>query len=98
MRHIQPPFLRQQGKEKKEKPYFMEANDIQRVMETWLTNNLQPLGTQRKGHGVLSIYLFQSVDRSKATDVGVERAVAVVKWWLVLPGDFGLRRRLAKET
>jgi len=32
----------------------------------------------------LSKYLVQSVDRAKATDVGVERAVAVMKWWLVL--------------
>ena len=32
----------------------------------------------------LSKYLLQSVDRSKATDVGVERAIAVMKWWLVL--------------
>jgi len=29
-------------------------------------------------------YLVQSVDHHVATDVGVERAVAVMKWWLVL--------------
>jgi len=36
----------------------------------------------------LSKYLFQSVDRSKATDVGVERAIAIMKWWLVLSRRF----------
>jgi len=32
----------------------------------------------------LSKYLVQCVDRSVATDVGVERAIKVMKWWLVL--------------
>ena len=28
------------------------------------------------------------MDRSKVTDVGVERAIAVMKWWLVLSRGF----------
>ncbi|KAF8898269.1 hypothetical protein CPB84DRAFT_1962837 [Gymnopilus junonius] len=82
-RHIPPPFLRQQGKKKGEKLYFTEADDIQRVVETWVMT-YQHWAPKDKDVEFLSKYLVQSVDRAKATDVGVERAVAVMKWWLVL--------------
>lgn len=32
----------------------------------------------------LSKYLVQSIDGNKYTDVSVERAIEVMKWWLVL--------------
>ena len=86
-RHIQPPFLRQQGKKKNEKLYFTETDDIQRIVETWLTT-YRHWAPKEKDIEFLSKYLFQSVDRSKATDVGVERAVSVMKWWLVLSRRF----------
>ena len=86
-RHIQPPFLRQKGKTKNEKLYFTETDDIQRIVETWLTT-YKHWAPKEKDVDFLSKYLFQSVDRSKATDVGVERAVAVMKWWLVLSRRF----------
>ena len=86
-RHIQPPFLRQQGKTKNEKLYFTETDDIQRILETWLTTYRHWV-PKEKDVDFLSKYLFQSVDRSKATDVGVERAIAVMKWWLVLSRRF----------
>ena len=86
-RHIQPPFLRQQGKTKNEKLYFTETDDIQRIVETWLTT-YRHWAPKEKDVDFLSKYLLQSVDRSKATDVGVERAVAVMKWWLVLSRRF----------
>ena len=86
-KHIQPPFLRQQGKTKGEKLYFTETDDIQRIVETWLTT-YRHWAPKEKDVDFLSKYLLQSVDRSKATDVGVERAVAVMKWWLVLSRRF----------
>ena len=86
-RYIQPPFLRQQGKTKNEKLYFTETDDIQRVVETWLTT-YRHWAPKEKDVTFLSKYLLQSVDRSKATDVGVERAIAVMKWWLVLSRRF----------
>ena len=86
-RHIQPPFLRQQGKTKNEKLYFTETDDIQRIVETWLTT-YRHWAPKEKDVEFLSKYLLQSVDRSKATDVGVERAIAVMKWWLVLSRRF----------
>ncbi|KAF8955572.1 hypothetical protein BDZ97DRAFT_279612 [Flammula alnicola] len=86
-RHLQPPFLRQQGKSKKDKLYFTETDDIQRVVETWVTA-YKHWAPRDKDVEFLSKFLVQSVDRSKATDVGVERAVAVMKWWLVLMRRF----------
>ena len=86
-RHVQPPFLRQRGKRKNEKLYFTETDDIQRIVETWLTT-YKHWAPKEKDVEFLSKYLLQSVDRSKATDVGVERAVAVMKWWLVLSRRF----------
>ncbi|KAF4614910.1 hypothetical protein D9613_003349 [Agrocybe pediades] len=82
-RHPQPPFLRQQGKDKKEKLYFTETDDIQRIVETWVTT-YQHWAPREKDVEFLAKFLIQSVDRERATDVGVERAVAVMKWWLVL--------------
>lgn len=86
-RHIPPPFLRQKGKGKNEKLYFTETDDIQRIVEAWLTT-YRHWAPKEKDIEFLSKYLFQSVDRSKATDVGVERAIAVMKWWLVLSRRF----------
>lgn len=86
-KYIQPPFLRQQGKTKNEKLYFTETDDIQRIVETWLTTYRRWV-PKEKDVEFLSKYLYQSVDRAQATDVGVERAVAVMKWWLVLSRRF----------
>lgn len=79
----QPPFLRQQGKEKREKLYFTETDDIQQVIEKWVYG-YRKWAPKPKDIEFFSKYLVESVDSSKATDMGVERAVAIVKWWLVL--------------
>jgi len=80
-RYVSPPCLRQQGKG--EKLYFKETDDVQRVVEMWVTK-YHKWAPREKDVEFLCKYLVQSVDRSKATDVGVERAVAVMKWWLIL--------------
>ncbi|KAH9484056.1 DNA repair protein rev1 [Psilocybe cubensis] len=81
--HPPPPFLRQQGPNKGEKLYFTETDDIQAVVEKWVMA-YRHWAPRNKDVEFLSKFLVQSVDRSKATDVGVERAVAVMKWWMVL--------------
>ncbi|PPQ77576.1 hypothetical protein CVT25_011368 [Psilocybe cyanescens] len=82
-KHLPPPFLRQQGPNKKDKLHFTETDDIQNIVETWMMT-YRHWAPREKDVAFLSKFLVQSVDRSKATDVGVERAVAVMKWWLVL--------------
>lgn len=81
--HPQPPFLRQQGSKKGEKLYFTETDDIQRVVEQWMTACGQ-WAPREKDVDFLARFIIRSFDRAQATDVGVERAVAVMKWWLVL--------------
>lgn len=80
-RHPTPPCLRQHVKG--QKLAFTETDDVQRVVETWVMT-YHKWAPREKDVEFLSKYLMQSVDRSVATDVGVERAVKVMKWWLVL--------------
>jgi len=82
-KYLPQPFLRQQGKTKKEKLYFTETDDIQRIVETWV-NTYRHWAPKEKDVEFLSKFIVQSVDRAQASDVGVERAVAVMKWWIVL--------------
>ncbi|KIM49579.1 hypothetical protein M413DRAFT_15584 [Hebeloma cylindrosporum] len=82
-RYLPKPFLRQQGKTKKEKLYFTETDDIQRIVETWM-DTYRHWVPKEKDVEFLAKFIVQSVDRAQASDVGVERAVAVMKWWIVL--------------
>jgi DNA repair protein REV1 len=80
-RHPTPPCLRQYVKG--QKLAFTETDDVQRIVETWVMT-YHKWAPRDKDVEFLSKYLVQSVDRSVATDVGVERAIKVMKWWLVL--------------
>ena len=80
-RHLTPPYLRQQVKG--QKLQFKETDDVQKVVETWVMT-YSKWAPREKDVDFLCKYLVQSVDRQVATDVGVERSVAVMKWWLVL--------------
>lgn len=80
-RHPTPPCLRQHVKG--QKLAFTETDDVQRVVETWVMT-CHKWAPREKDVEFLSKYLVQCVDRTVATDVGFERAIAVMKWWLVL--------------
>ena len=82
-KYIEPPLLKQQGKTKEEKLYFHETDDIQRVIESWVTGFKEHPPNQ-KDVDYFAKYLVQCVDGEQSTDTGLERAVAVIKWWLVL--------------
>ena len=82
-RWVHPPILRQQGKTKKEKLFFTETDDIQGVLEKWL-NTYRRWAPKKEDTEFFTKYLLESVDGRKHTDVGVARAVAIMKWWLVL--------------
>jgi DNA repair protein REV1 C-terminal domain len=78
-----PPFIKQWDKDMKEKLHFTEVEDVQRVIEAWVEafNDCLPNDRDVKN---LAKFLVQSVDGSKSTDVGLENAVRVMKWWMVL--------------
>lgn len=82
-RWVHPPILRQQGKTKTEKLFFTEADDIQGVLEKWV-NTYRRWPPKGEDVEFFTKYLLESVDGRKHTDVGVARAVAIMKWWLVL--------------
>lgn len=79
-----PPTLKQQGKQRGEKLSFTETDDIQRVIEAWV-EGFEEYPPNQKDVDFFCKFLVQSVEFS---DVGMEKTVAVMRWWLVL-----LRRR-----
>ncbi|KAH7928136.1 DNA repair protein [Leucogyrophana mollusca] len=79
-KHPQPPLLKQQGKEKGERLYFTETDDVQRVIESWV-EGFQEYPPNQRDVDYFSKFLVQSVD---SADSGMEKTIAVMKWWLVL--------------
>ncbi|KAI0070563.1 DNA repair protein [Panus rudis PR-1116 ss-1] len=77
------PVLKQQGKEKGEKLLFTEKDDLQNSIEAWVNAFLDHPPNQRDVD-YFAKFLVQCVDGTRTSDSGIERAVAVVKWWLVL--------------
>lgn len=82
-KYIDPPTLKQQGKTKGEKLHFTETEDVQRVIEAWV-NGFKEHPPNQRDVDYFAKFLTQCVDSSRSTDTGVEKAVAVAKWWLVL--------------
>lgn len=82
-KYLVPPTLKQPGKKKGEKLFFSETDDVQRVIETWVDSFREHPPNQRDVE-FFARFLVQCVDGTRSSDGGVERAVAVVKWWRVL--------------
>ncbi|KAH9930835.1 uncharacterized protein B0H18DRAFT_116374 [Fomitopsis serialis] len=80
-KYIEPPFLKQQGKG--EKLYFTETDDVQQVIEAWV-GGFREYPPNQRDVDYFAKYLVQCVDSSRSSDAGVEKAIAVVRWWLVL--------------
>jgi DNA repair protein REV1 len=78
-----PPLLKQWDKDKGGKLYFTEAEDVQRVIEAWV-EGFKDCPPNARDVDNFAKFLVQSVDSSRSTDVGVEKVVRVIKWWLVL--------------
>ncbi|KIJ63335.1 hypothetical protein HYDPIDRAFT_92853 [Hydnomerulius pinastri MD-312] len=79
-KHPQLPLLKQQGKQKGEKLYFTETDDVQRVIESWV-DGFQEFPPNQRDVDYFSKFLVQSVETS---DTGMEKTIAVMKWWLFL--------------
>ncbi|KAG5339750.1 hypothetical protein C0989_003867 [Termitomyces sp. Mn162] len=82
-RYVDPPILRQQGKQKREKFLMTETPDIQRAIELWITT-YQKWVPKEQDVELFTKYLVNVVDGTQYGDVGVERAISILKWWLVL--------------
>ncbi|OJA08236.1 hypothetical protein AZE42_09020 [Rhizopogon vesiculosus] len=79
-KHPQPPLLKQQGKQPGEKLYFTETGDVLTVIESWVKGFTDYPPNQRDVD-YFSKFLVQSVE---SADTGMEKTIAVMKWWLVL--------------
>jgi len=79
-KHPQPALLKQQGKQPGEKLYFTETEDVMSVIESWVKGftNYPP---NQKDVDYFSKFLVRSVE---SADTGMEKSIAVMKWWLVL--------------
>ncbi|KAG6839978.1 hypothetical protein C0991_009916 [Blastosporella zonata] len=86
-RFVALPILRQQGKQKKDRLLLTETADIQKAIETWVTTYIK-WPPKEKDVEFFTKYLVAAVD----ADVGLERAIAIMKWWMVL-----LRRQWGVE-
>lgn len=82
-RYHTPPSLKQRGQASGEKLYFTEKDDVQRVIETWV-DSFREHPPNQKDVDFFAKYLVQCVDGSRSSDSGIERAVAVAKWWMIL--------------
>ncbi|RDB19284.1 DNA repair protein rev1 [Hypsizygus marmoreus] len=82
-RFVAPPILRQQLEKPKKKLLFTETDDIQRAIEGWV-HAYRRWVPKEKDIEFFTKYLVTAVDGKTHGDASVERAVAVLKWWLVL--------------
>ncbi|OJT06249.1 DNA repair protein REV1 [Trametes pubescens] len=81
--YLARPTLKQQGKAPGERLQFSETDDVQRVIEAWVDGFREHAPNQRDVD-YFAKFLVRCVDGARSSDSGVERAVAVAKWWLVL--------------
>ncbi|EKM56092.1 uncharacterized protein PHACADRAFT_174265 [Phanerochaete carnosa HHB-10118-sp] len=81
--HPIPPTLKQQGNVKGEKLYFTRTGDVQNVIGAWV-DRFKEHPPNEKDIQFFAKFLVQCVDGTRSTDSGVEKAVAIMKWWLVL--------------
>ncbi|KAG2354609.1 hypothetical protein BDR07DRAFT_1494307 [Suillus spraguei] len=79
-KHPEPPFLKQQGKQPGEKLYFTETGDVQTVIESWV-KGFTKYPPKQKDVDYFSKFLVRNVELA---DTGMEKTIAVMKWWLIL--------------
>lgn len=79
----EPVGLKRPGGRKGERMTFTETDDIQNVIQTWVEAfRLHP--PNEKDVSFFMKFLVQSADSARSTDAGMEKSVAVLKWWVIL--------------
>jgi DNA repair protein REV1 len=79
----EPVGLKRPGGQKGERLSFTETEDVQKVIQSWVETYQQHPPYQKDIH-FFAKFLVQSADSSRSTDAGMEKSVAVLKWWLML--------------
>lgn len=77
------PVLKMPGERRGYRVSYTEANDIQELAEKWVAGFGRHPPNQKDVER-FSKWLLNCMDSSKTGDVGMEKAVKVMKWWLFL--------------
>lgn len=72
--------MKQQGKQPGEKLYFTETGDVQTIIESWV-KGFTKYPPKQKDVDYFSKFLVRNVELA---DTGMEKTIAVMKWWLIL--------------
>ncbi|KZT24009.1 DNA repair protein [Neolentinus lepideus HHB14362 ss-1] len=78
-KYVPLPTLKQQGRTKGDKLYFIETDDVQNVIEKWVEGFREYPPNQQDVE-----YFAKWLVRCVETMRGMERALDVARWWLVL--------------
>jgi DNA repair protein REV1 len=81
--YLPQPVLKMPGEKRGYRVSYTEPNDIQGLVEKWVTGFRRHPPNQ-KDVDRFSKWLLSCMDSGKAGDVGMEKAVKVMKWWLFL--------------
>ena len=82
-KYLLQPVLKMPGEKKGHRVSHTEANDIQGLVEKWVTG-FKKHPPNQKDVERFSRWLLSCMDSSSVGDVGMEKAVKVMKWWLFL--------------
>ena len=82
-RYLLQPVLRMPGEKRGSRASYTEANDIQGLVEKWVTGFKRHPPNQKDVER-FSKWLLGCMDSNKTGDVGTEKALKVMKWWLFL--------------
>ncbi|KAL1749014.1 hypothetical protein HDZ31DRAFT_28605 [Schizophyllum fasciatum] len=82
-RVLEPASLKQQAKGASEKLCFSDIDDVQGLLERWVVG-YRHWPPKERDVELFRKYLVQCLDSAAVGDEGLETAVAVMKWWLVL--------------
>ena len=82
-RYLPQPVLKMPGDKRGHRVSYTEANDIQGLVEKWVTGFKRHPPNQKDVER-FSKWLLSCMDSNKTGDVGMGKALKVMKWWLFL--------------
>ncbi|KAI4528961.1 DNA repair protein [Schizophyllum commune Loenen D] len=80
---LEPASLKHQIKGRSDKLIFTDVDEVQGLLERWVVG-YRHWPPKEKDAELFRKYLLQCLDSTVVGDEGLETAVAVMKWWLVL--------------
>ena len=82
-KYLPQPVLKMPGEKRGHRVSYTEANDIQGLVEKWVTGFKRHPPNQKDVER-FSKWLLSCMDSSGTGDAGMEKALKVMKWWLFL--------------